>query len=259
MSDTRDQENTAPSRSLAAANQARAERHTVRNLVKGIGFSFAGKRRGSCAVLATSRLAGEAEIRNWRHHNVFPRVEKEERLQQIFAWADEHKAKGRPWGLLSPKEKIILKVLHDSRDYRTGRLDFAYSQICGMAKCCTQTLSNAIKKFERLHLIEKWRRMVPIVGAALGSARNTQINNAYFLKLPGEVAKRVRDALEKICSIVLPPVPPAREPTEHELAAVSAYQAKAAGTDRTAASRHEHYATSAIEAINTRRPKPALS
>ncbi|MDE8393121.1 hypothetical protein PCJ51_27520, partial [Klebsiella pneumoniae] len=90
-----------------------------------------------------------------------------------------------------------LKVLHDARDYLTGRLDFAYSQICAMAKCCTQTLSAAIKKFERLHLVEKWRRMVPIVGGELGSARNTQINNAYFLKLPGEVAKRVRDALEK--------------------------------------------------------------
>lgn len=259
MSDTRDQQTTAPSRSLAAANQARAERHTVRSLVKGIGFSFEGKRRGSCAVLATSRLAGEAELRNWRHHNVFPRVEKEERLQQIFAWADEHKAKGRPWGLLSPKEKVILQVLHDARDYRTGRLDFAYSQICAMAKCCTQTLSAAIKKFERLHLVEKWRRMVPIVGGELGSARNTQINNAYFLKLPGEVAKRVRDALDKISTIVLPPVQPPREPTPHELAAQAAARAKAAGSDRTAASRHEHYANSAVEGMHARRAKPALS
>lgn len=259
MSTTRDPSTTASSRGLAAANVGRAQRQKVRSLVHGLGFSFTGKRRGSCAVLAQSRLAGEAELRGWRHHNVFSRVEKEERLQQIFTWADEHKTKGKPWGLLTPKEKDILQVLHDARDYRTGRLDFAFSQICAMARCCTQTLNDAIKKFERLHLVEKWRRMVPLLDAELGGARNTQINNAYFLKLPGEVAKRVRAALEKLGEIILPPVQPPREPTEHEVTAAAGSRAKAARTDGSASARHEHYANSAAQDMIARGNAPLPS
>ncbi|WP_157134589.1 hypothetical protein [Sphingomonas sp. PAMC 26605] len=259
MATAKDLSTAASSPSLAAANAGRVQRQKVRGLVHSLGFSFTGKRRGSCAVLAHSRLAGEAELRGWRHHNVFPRVEKETRLQQIFAWADEHKVKGKPWGLLSPKQKIILEVLHDARDYRTGRLDYAFSQICAMARCTTQTLNDAIKKFESLHLIEKWRRMVPLLDAETGGARNTQINNAYFLKLPGEVAKRVRAALEKLGEIILPPVQPPREPTEHEVTAAAGSRAKAARTDGSASARHEHYANSAAQDMIARGNAPLTS
>lgn len=253
MSNTEVLDTTISPRGLGAANQRRAERQGVRALIAGVGFNFGGKRRGTCNVRATSKLAGDAELRKWRNQNVFSRVEKEVKLEQIFAWADEHKAKGKPWGLLTPKDKVILQVMHDARCYTTGRLDFAYSQLCTMARCCAQTLSVAIKKFERLGLLEKWRRMVPIADPETGGSRNTQINNAYFLRLPTEVAKRVAAVLAKLSTIVLPAVPKSREPTEHEVRAVAATRAKAQSADLGKAGRNEHYANSMIETMNARR------
>lgn len=226
---------------LDAANAARHRKFRVRSLVNGIGFNLNGNRRGASQVLRTSRTAGDPELRMWREHNVFSRVEKETRLEQIFAWADEQKPKGKAWGPLTPKEKIILQVMYDARCYVSGRLDFAYSQICRMAKCSSQTLSDAIKKFGDLGLVEKWRRMIPVHNPEPGAPRYTQINNAYFLKLPGEVAKRVRDALGKRTSIVLPPVPPKRQPNEHELQAIAAARLQATFGDASTAARREHY------------------
>lgn len=231
---------------LDAANHARNQRFRVRSMINGVGFSFAGKRRGHSHVLRASQKAGDAELRKWREHNVFSKVEKETRLKQIFAWADEQKPKGRAWGPLTPKEKVILTVMHDSRCYVSGRLDWAYSQICQMAKCTTQTLSSAIKKFEQLGLIEKWRRMIPVDNPEPGGSLWIQINNAYFLKLPGEVAKRVRDALGLLTSVILPPVPPKREPTEHELQAITEARTRAAQGAPEVAARHQHYANSLV-------------
>lgn len=105
MSNTQVLDTTIPSGGLTAANQKRTERQSVRNLINGVGFKFGGGRRGTCNVRATSKLAGDAELRKWRKQNVFSRVEKDVKLEQIFAWADEHQAKGKPWGLLTPKTK----------------------------------------------------------------------------------------------------------------------------------------------------------
>lgn len=247
------------SQALAAANRKRRQNYQARSLIDGVGFTFDGKRRGRSKVLRDSKHAGEAEMRKWRESNVFPRIEKEARLSAIFAWSDEHKIKGRAWGLLTPKQKRILQVMHDARDYATGALDLAYSTICRIARCCTQTLASAIAKFVDLDLIEKWRRTVPLDDPEPCGPRVVQIENAYFLKLPGEVARRVRRALGKLTEIVLPPVPAARLPTAHEKAALAKMLTAPVGDDRVSAARRQHHAANLIGRCNARKNAVAAS
>lgn len=154
---------------------------------------------------------------------------------------------------------MILQVMHDARCFTTGRLDFAYSQLCTMTKCCAQTLSIAIKKFKHLGLLKKWRRMIPMRDPETGGARNTQINNAHFLRLPAEVAKRVSAVLAKLSAVILPAVPKPKQPTEHEVRTVAATRAKARSTDMESAGRNEHYANSMIQTMNARRNEASLS
>lgn len=247
---------SAPSNGLQAANAARAKQQQVRALVHGLGNALGSKRRGLSPVLRHSSHAGDAELRKWREHNVFPRVEKEIALEQIFRWADEHKEKGRAWGLLTPKQKDILRILYDARDYVTGRLDFAYSHLCRLARCCSQTLSVAIKRFEELKLIEKWRRTVPVDDPVPDGPRVLQINNAYFLKRPGEVASRIRAKLARIGAALLPATMVGRDPSPHERQALAAQTARSNSAGPADAARQERYAHDMWLKINARSNAP---
>ncbi|MCC2976264.1 hypothetical protein LK533_06195 [Sphingomonas sp. PL-96] len=237
---------------LSAANEARLQRAQSRNILHGFGRGMSDRGRGLSAVRRDSHHAGPGDLKRWKS-NVFPRIEKETRLEEIFAWADDHKEKGRPWGLLTPKQKVILREMHDRRCFTTGRLDWAWKQIAEFARCSLDTLSKALTRFEDLGLVKRWRRTIPVPNPAPGEPTTLQISNGYELGLPEKVAAIVASKLKKVAQVFLPPVPAPREPSEQEQAALGAQLAAKPTGDPAVDARRAHYLEASIQRMNARR------
>lgn len=116
-------------------------------------------------------------------------------MHRTFAGRD----KGKRRGALTLQDVAVLEYMaFDAWDWKTGKLDCAYSQICKATGVARATVAQALDRLEKLGLIERMRRFKRVEGDD-GQIEVRQANNAYRLHLP----PRIRALL----GLSPPPVP----------------------------------------------------
>lgn len=234
-------------------NEKRAIIRGAAQLVRDFSDRRTGRARGNSKVLRNSRHAGEYETKRWRKLHRFSRAVKEARLNAIWRWSQNQRKPGRAWGPISPKKFGVLKYFYDSRDYVDGRLDPSYTEICTRSRdgACTQTVSDSIKLFQEVGLIEAQRRTVPVEDPEPGGQTNTQITTAYFLIVPDHIEEAVRKELGQL-ALAGKAEPNPREPGEYEAKAIARLMRAPPGETPDKAARREHRLTVLIEQQNAR-------